>query len=247
MQEKNQIKQLAEPLEQQLPRIWQHLAYYSNEQASQYLTLCVPANLTGQKQPHYPVILFAPDHATNRLSALLQLTRKGYAIAVIDKVEKRPLESFYSAARFLMLHAFKYQLDPNRIIAMGEGVGAYAATGAAFGTNEQKIQQEDIHTLPVRFRSCITIAGRFILADQPQLTDLLGKRNLPPFLLLHGTADQVEDIKASQQLFDFLNRQEASVNFYKLQDCPHGSDAFFTPYMVDILADFIASSVKKGK
>lgn len=243
MQETDQIHELKEPLEQHLPHIWQDLVYHNDAT----LTLCVPANLSGQKQPHYPVILFAPDSYTNRLSALLQFTHKGYAVAILNVLEKDPLKNFNSAARFLMLHAWQYQLDPHRIIAMGEGFGAYAAAGAILGVGKQTINREDIHTLPVHFRSCITISGKFTLAGQPQLTDLLGKRQLPPFLLFHGESDKLVSFQESRAFFELLNDQAADVAFYKIKDCPHGSDAFFTPYVLDLYANFIAKTIQKGK
>lgn len=245
MQETIQIHELTEPLGQQLPLIWQNLTYYGHHQ----LTLCVPPNLTGQTNPHYPVILFAPDKNLNRLSALLQLTAKGYAVALLDFLDDQPTDllNFNSAARFLMLHAWQYQLDSNRLIAMGEGAGAYVAAAAVLATGQQKINREDVHTLPVNFHGCLTLGGQFDLTARSQLAELVGKRRIAPFLLLHGTADTIAPLQASHSLLKFLGHYNIQAELYQIKDCPHDSDAFFTPYMIDILAAFIKQVTQKGK
>lgn len=249
MQETTNLHELIEPVGDRLPHIWQQLTYYQDDQHQEQLTLCVPANLTQQAQPHYPVILFAADPHVSRLSALLQLTNKGYAVAILATSELHPttIASFNSAARFLMLHAWKYQLDSNRLIAMGEGLSAYAAAGAVLATGQQEFNREDVHTLPLNFRACITLAGQFELPHQPALPTLLGKRRLGPFLLLHGTADEQVPLKQSLTFSAFLTEQHVQNDLYQLKDCPHGSDAFFTPYVVDLLAAFIREATKKAK
>lgn len=249
MQETTNLHELTEPVGDRLPHIWQQLTYYQDDQGQEQLTLCVPANLTQQTQPHYPVILFAADPHVSRLSGLLQLAYKGYAVALLEPSHDhaQSIANFNSAARFLMLHAWKYQLDSNRLLAMGEGIGAYAAAGAVLASGNQAFNHEDVHTLPVNFRGCLTLAGQFSLQHQPALASLVSKRRSGPFMLLHGTADEVVPLQQSLTFSAFLTEHGLLNELYQLQDCPHGSDAFFTPYVVDLLVDFIKSATKKGQ
>ncbi len=254
MPENKNHYELEEPVGQQFAQIWTNLGYFYDPQKKLSLTLCVPPN-QGQKQaPHYPVILYAEDSLSNknRLSALLQFTAKGYAIALLDPEgsESDPIDKimhFNSAARFLMLHAWKYSLDPNRIIAMGEGTGGYTAAGAVLSIGQQKYSSEDAHTLPVNFRSCICISGKFAEDNSPRLPELKSKRKIPPFLLMHGENDQTIDFVESEQFCSFLEAIGQEVSLYKFKSCPHAADAFFTPYVIDILSNFIFSSIQKSK
>lgn len=248
MVQTNKYYTLNEPARAQHAQIWQKISYLPQKS----LTLCIPPNTRAQKEPHFPLLLFAADPQTkkNRLSALLQFCSKGYAVAVLDSFAPETpfltrVKDFQSAARFLMLHAWQYHLDSHRIIAGGEGTGAGIAALATASQSDQDINSEDVFTLPVRLRGCLALAGDFTYDQQFHFPEAVGKKSLPPFLLIHGSDDQTVPFSESAELYAFLTQADQQATMYQLENCPHGSDAYFTPYLCDIMTEFLAECCKK--
>ena len=122
-----------------------------------------------------------------------------------------PIEDVESAIRFVKEHAAEYKVDLNRVVLMGESAGGYlvsyvgvrnksaiklAAVVPFYGPHdwEQRAQEEAEGKVgPSVWREMFSVpAGNSPEAvkrmREVSATSLI-KKGLPPFLLIHGTAD----------------------------------------------------------
>ncbi len=71
------------------------------------------------------------------------------------------------------------------------------------------------------------------------------KRGLPPFLLMHGTADQMVSKRQSDHLFNALKELNVPVDYINLQDAGHGSDHWFQQPVIDIIVGWFQAKLMK--
>ena len=153
-----------------------------------------------QQQPSH---LFAP------------LAEAGYAWVSINyrlaPKHKYPgsVEDLETAIRWVKKHASEYRFDPKRIVLIGESAGGYlvnmvgaqnredtrvAAVVSFYGSADQVLQFEAAKSnLPTTFVNYFgvtedTAATRKFLVEASPATYV--RPGLPPFLLIHGDADQ---------------------------------------------------------
>lgn len=61
----------------------------------------------------------------------------------------------------------------------------------------------------------------------------------PPFMLLHGTADDLVDISQSEAMYEKLISNHVPCEYYRLEGCQHGVDNFYQDEVIDWILDFL--------
>ncbi|MBO1718884.1 alpha/beta hydrolase, partial [Bacteroides xylanisolvens] len=78
----------------------------------------------------------------------------------------------------------------------------------------------------------------------PFLSELFlqNSQKLPPILILNGTADHTLTDKQATELLTTIQARGSEVSLFNFEGATLSSDAFFTPYSVDFLFEFIKHS-----
>ncbi len=150
------------------------------------------------------------------------------------------VEDVETAIRWLKAHAAEYRIDPRRIALSGESAGGHLVAMAAVRANNE-----------TRVAAVVPFYGVFdIVAEAkrrngaiPSFTKLFGretiddtmlklmydaspinfvKPGLPPFLLLHGTADQSVAYQQSVVMQSRLRAVGVPCELITIKDGPHG-------------------------
>ncbi len=78
------------------------------------------------------------------------------------------------------------------------------------------------------------------LANRTVLMTHIGDgRDLPPFLVIHGSADRLVPFGQSVMLVESLRAAGQDVTFYKIAAADHGDPSFWKPATLDLVVDFI--------
>ncbi len=152
--------------------------------------------------------------------------------AAVDDVE--------SAIRFVKSHAAEFHVDPNRIALIGESAGGQLAAMAAlrmepdtvvkavvglYAPNDLISLLKTSNYVPVQIRS--QVIGKpweaFVLAALAKLSPIENvRRNMPPFLLIHGTADPLVPFQQSEEMCRRMRAVGASCEIYAVAGAGHG-------------------------
>jgi alpha-L-fucosidase 2 len=137
-------------------------------------------------------------------------------------------------------HAAEYNIDPNRIALVGESAGAQLASMAALSTPLKGsvkgvvalYSPSDLATLaktsdriPAELRRAVenTAWAEFILAGLERLSPIYNVRpDMPPFLLIHGTADRLVPFSQSEQMCAKMHEVGASCELFAVKGGGHG-------------------------
>ncbi len=173
------------------------------------------------------------------------LTRGGFAWFSIDyrlapaATATDQIDDVLSALAWVREHAAQYKVDPKRVVLLGESAGAYLVDYVAMvAPNNNPIAAVVSFYGPadLTFNSAATKlppAMRAFFGVTPQTTDVdaqlrkispyyMVHRDLPPFLLLHGTADEQVDYGQSPRFCDALKAKGNSCQLYTVQGARHG-------------------------
>ena len=242
------LLELTEPTTPRYPKIYSDLVYATKEHQSLTLTLMTPPVLPNTK-PHFPLIVWVPDldetgtlRPDARFAQLLTLTTRGYAVALVSyhlDDQTQMVKDIHSATRFLLDHSFKYHLDPYRYLLFGKGQGADLSALSIFNQGQQSFNDEDVRRSQLRYQGAILLAPR--TPDQLVTATTTTPKKLPPFLLLEAKQENV----SLAELADALTSLQPKTARYCFNEAMRTSDAFFTPYSLDLLFDFISASFAK--
>lgn len=178
-----------------------------------------------------------------------------------------------NAVAYVREHSKQWNIDPNRIILIGESAGAHLASMAALRPAPGKPVQgvvafyspSDLKKL-ARTSPRIPDAIRNMLKGTPLEALLLnGLRQLspqawvtkeaPPFLMIHGTADRLVPFEQSESMCAALRSNGASCELFPVRDAGHGivywegqpSQVAYKARMIDWLnAELQQSSVARA-
>lgn len=177
-----------------------------------------------------------------------------------------PLEDVKAAIRWLRAHAAEFAIDPNRVAVMGESAGGHLAsmvglTGddTRFDTGDHLDQSSKVQTAIVWYGpSDIVQFDAQASPDRVSPVDaMVGARDrqdprfaaasplcqvgkgMPPFLLLHGTADGLVPISESEKLYDAMIAQENDVEFVAIEGADHADKHFFQPAVREVISDYL--------
>jgi acetyl esterase/lipase len=204
------------------------------------------------------------------------MTSQGYLVASINY-------RLYPAARYpAMIHDVKcairslrantgqYNLDPNRIAALGISAGGHLA--ALVGTSDQnagldvgEYQDQSSRVKAVVAMAPVTDLTRsFPNADIELMRQVgFGEDNIlqaspithvteddPPFLLIHGDQDEVVPVEQSQLIYDRLVQANVPAQLVIVKNARHSliaPDGSATPTLAEvnqIIQDFLAQHLK---
>ena len=189
------------------------------------------------------------------------LARKGFAAFTIDyRLMPKfrypaPLDDSQRAVRWIRAHADTYNVDPERIGALGDSAGGYCA--ALLGMRDTRDNSDtDLAKYSSRVQCVVDFYGptNFIvpptaanqtstgaqiviafLGKKPSEDPALYKESSPityadklsaPFLIIHGTGDMLVPLDQSTHLYDALHSAGIDVTLVELYNLPHG---FLTP------------------
>jgi acetyl esterase len=144
------------------------------------------------------------------------------------------------AIRFVKSHAADYHIDPDKVALLGESAGGQLAAMAALrGGPDTSVKAvvalytpsdlvslaKDSAYIPASVRNSIhgTPWEALVLAGLAQLSPINSIRSgMPPFLLIHGTADSMVPFSQSREMCDRMQHAGASCELYPVVGGGHG-------------------------
>lgn len=150
------------------------------------------------------------------------------------------IEDVESAIRFVKAHAGDFHIDPDRIALVGESAGGQLAAMAALrrrpGTSVRAVVAfytptdlvallKNSDYLPVQIRRAVEGMPweGFVTAALARLSPVDNvRRDMPPFLFIHGTADPLVPFAQSKIMCDRMRAAGASCELYPVAGAGHG-------------------------
>ena len=217
--------------------------------------------LMGRKEDTVPLELLAEGYAVASI---------GYRVSTVAKFPAQ-LEDCKAAIRWLRSNAARFALDPDRIGVFGESAGGYLAallgtTGDVrdFDVGDNLDQSSAVQAVidfygPTDFLrnafataspkspEAILIGGSIL--ENP---DKAAKANPiayvtkddPPFLIVHGDADELVPHNQSELLEAALKNANVPVTFYMVKGGGHGG--FDEPRIGQMVTDFLAQRLRSA-
>jgi acetyl esterase len=152
---------------------------------------------------------------------------------------KDQIDDVLDALAWVSQHAAQYKLDPKRIVLLGESAGAYlvdyvamvapkenpiAAVVSFYGPADLTFNS-GATKMPAAMRSFFGITAQTTDAEAQLRTMspyFMVHANLPPFLLLHGTADEQVPYQQSPRFCEALKAKGNQCELYTVQGARHG-------------------------
>jgi acetyl esterase/lipase len=185
------------------------------------------------------------------------------------------IEDCKAAVRWLRANATKYNIDPDHIAACGYSAGGHLAcllgvtdkADGLEGVGGHPEQSSKVHAVvdlfgPTDLTSpdwhpdaeagvlAPLIGGR--LKDQPEqfrraspLCYIRKDRELPPFLIMHGTADPIVNINQSKKLVEKLQELGVKHRYIEMKGEGHGWFGTKLAETLDVTADFLGEQFKR--
>lgn len=162
-----------------------------------------------------------------------------YRLAPASKLPD-PVDDVLSALAWVHAHAAEYKVDPKRVALMGESAGAYlvdyaamkapkelpvAAVVSFYGPHDFELSAKKRGTVSEGMRG---LTGVTELNEEgvKRLTALspysMVRKGLPPFLLLHGTADEQVPYEQSPRFCEALKANGVPCEVYTVPGARHG-------------------------
>lgn len=150
------------------------------------------------------------------------------------------VEDVESAVRFVRAHATEFHVDPNRLALIGESAGgqlaAMAALRASSGASVKAVAAlyapmdlvsllKDSNYIPAQIRNSVigTAWEPLILTGLAALSPIDSvRRDMPPFLLIHGTADPLVPFQQSTAMCNRMRAAGASCELFPVEGAGHG-------------------------
>ena len=215
----------------------------------------------------------AVDHNVH-LPNLVDFVRAGFVVVSVayrnsnQAIWPAPLVDAKSAIRYMKAHAAKYQIDPNRIVVMGESAGGHLASMVAVTNGLSQFDEGQYLDYTSEVQAAVPWYGvvnllsakqgsrtndfdfvyRNILGADPEThTDLVAQADpqhfatatTVPFLLLHGTDDEVVPIEDSRQFYQCLTAKGVTADLIELEHAQHMDEQFMQPEIVTLIVDFL--------
>ena len=150
------------------------------------------------------------------------------------------IDDVQTAVRYVKSHASEFNINPNRLALVGESAGGQLAAMAALRGEEAASVKavvafytptdlvslvKNSNYIPSEIRSSVigTPWERLLLAGIATLSPLENvRRDMPPFLLIHGTADPLVPFQQSTEMCDRMRKAGASCEVYPIEGAGHG-------------------------
>ena len=130
------------------------------------------------------------------------------------------------------------------------GISDLRNIGAGFDEAIQKVHQSPAVTeaLLVNGVAFNEYPGASILSysDKALAASSLGhiKKNLPPFLIMHGTEDKLVSPVQSEQLYEALKQNGNRVTYVKVEGAAHGDTVWFQKPIIDKVVTWFKDNLK---
>lgn len=130
------------------------------------------------------------------------------------------------------------------------GISDLRNIGAGFDEAIQKVHQSPAVTeaLLVNGVAFNEYPGASILSDSDKAlaASSLGhiKKNLPPFLIMHGTEDKLVSPVQSEQLYEALKQNGNRVTYVKVEGAAHGDTVWFQKPIIDKVVTWFKNNLK---
>ena len=130
------------------------------------------------------------------------------------------------------------------------GISDLRNIGAGFDETIQKVHQSPAVTeaLLVNGVAFNEYPGASILSDSDKAlaASSLGhiKKNLPPFLIMHGTEDKLVSPVQSEQLYEALKQSGNRVTYVKVEGAAHGDTVWFQKPIIDKVVTWFKDNLK---
>lgn len=130
------------------------------------------------------------------------------------------------------------------------GISDLRNIGAGFDEAIQKVHQSPAVTeaLLVNGVAFNEYPGASILSDSDKAlaASSLGhiKKNLPPFLIMHGTEDKLVSPVQSKQLYEALKQNGNRVTYVKVEGAAHGDTVWFQKPIIDKVVTWFKDNLK---
>lgn len=130
------------------------------------------------------------------------------------------------------------------------GISDLRNIGAGFDEAIQKVHQSPAVTeaLLVNGVAFNEYPGASILSDSDKAlaASSLGhiKKNLPPFLIMHGTEDKLVSPVQSEQLYEALKQNGNRVTYVKVDGAAHGDTVWFQKPIIDKVVTWFKDNLK---
>jgi pectinesterase len=200
------------------------------------------------------------------------LTRAGVAWLSIDyRLAPKhrypaPIEDVEAAVRWAQAHASRFRIDPQRMALLGESAGGHLVAAAAVRmTNEPALAAVVPFFAPVDLGSdserrgglSASLRGLFGRTELDDTTRALLREaspirhvrpGLPPFLLVHGTADMSVPYEQSPRLQKALREAGVSCDLVTVPDGTHGTSRWdeLAPGWEDEVVAWIVNALGPG-
>lgn len=112
----------------------------------------------------------------------------------------------------------------NKVPSTQDHVTAHSLEGEFFGT-------QNLYDVP-----------KLVQTGNP-ITYITDSAKLPPFLIMHGNKDRLVPFEQSVLLYQALKQHHQFVDFYKIDNSDHGTDAFFDPAILKVTFAFIQKAL----
>jgi len=145
-----------------------------------------------------------------------------------------------AASAFVRAHAAEYGIDPQRIVFIGESAGAHLVEMAALKPNpggqpravvafyspsDLLALVENSNRIPPALRQAVK-GSPFEAMLMAGLRDLSPRtwvrKDAPPFLLIHGTADMLVPVQQSVDMCSALESAGAACELFRVEGAGHG-------------------------
>jgi acetyl esterase/lipase len=198
------------------------------------------------------------------------LTNYGYAVASInyrfstDAPFPAQLLDCKSALQFLRENALKFRLDSSRIAIFGGSAGGTLAALLGTASADETIKSGYEQVRAVVDWSGISDVEKYydqdprrriliekLLNGKPRKNKDLAKmasavnfarKELPPFLIMHGDQDEVVPVSQSEELYAALRKAGANAQLYIVHGADHG---LINEQNVKMVIDFLDHHLKK--
>ncbi len=149
------------------------------------------------------------------------------------------IDDVESAVRFIRSHAGEFHIDADKLALIGESAGGQLAAMAALRLPEGSVKAvvalytptdlvkllRNSNYVPAQIRKSVegTPWENIILAGLAQLSPIQNvRRDMPPFLFIHGTADPLVPYTQSTSMCERMREAGASCEVYPLEGAGHG-------------------------
>lgn len=146
------------------------------------------------------------------------------------------IDDVIAAVRFVREHAAEYRVDPDRIALVGESAGGQLAAMAAFAVPVRAVvalyaptdltgllDSSGLIPSEIRDRFKGTPLEALLRSRLKQLSPVANVRaDMPPFLLIHGTADPLVPFDQSREMCEKMTAAGASCELFPVRGAGHG-------------------------